>query len=62
MTRAEFREMFIMDHYEKMRIKYDCLDAFPQVFDKVSRTARNQAREVNAKDVQGANLDLNCNQ
>jgi len=42
MTRTEFREMFDMELYDKMRKKYDCGDAFPEVYDKISRSARKK--------------------
>lgn len=41
MTRSEFREMFDHELYDKMRKKYDCCDAFPEVYDKVCRSARS---------------------
>jgi len=40
MTRDEFEKMFDMQLYNKMRKKYDCEKAFPYVYDKVSRQAR----------------------
>lgn len=41
MTRDEFREMFDHELYEKMRAKYNCAAAFPDVFDKVGKHARH---------------------
>lgn len=40
MTREEFRRMFDMELYDAVRAKYEALDAFPDVYDKVSRAAR----------------------
>jgi len=40
MTREEFREMFDMEHYDRIRRKYNCEDAFPEIYDKVSMSAR----------------------
>jgi len=40
LTREEFREMFDHSLYDKMREKLDCKDAFPEVYDKVNRKAR----------------------
>lgn len=39
-SREEFRE--ILDHslYDKMRKKYECEDAFPELYDKVSMAAK----------------------
>uniref|UniRef100_A0A914UU02 Delta(24)-sterol reductase n=1 Tax=Plectus sambesii TaxID=2011161 RepID=A0A914UU02_9BILA len=41
MTRAEFWEMFDSSLYEWLRVKYGCKDAFPDVYDKVSKAARD---------------------
>ena len=41
LTRAEFREMFDHSLYDKMRQKYECESAFPEVYDKVNRQARD---------------------
>ena len=40
MTKEEFREMFDHKLYDESRIKYNCLQAFPDVYDKISRNAR----------------------
>jgi len=40
MSRDEFREMFDMRLYDKMRARYGCEGAFPDVYDKVSKHAR----------------------
>ena len=40
LTREEFRTMFDHSLYNNMRKKYDCLKAFPDVYDKVNRKAR----------------------
>jgi len=40
MTKEEFREMFDHRLYDESRVKYDCLKAFPDVYDKISRSAR----------------------
>lgn len=40
MTKEEFKEMFDHTLYYEMRQKYDCLKAFPDVYDKISKTAR----------------------
>ena len=34
-TKREFRQMFNHDLYDSQRVKYKCLDAFPEVFDKI---------------------------
>lgn len=41
MTRQEFRQMFDHSLYDRMRDKLDCKQAFPDVYDKVSRKARD---------------------
>jgi len=40
MTRQEFREMFDHRLYDLLREKYRCGDAFPEVYDKISKKAR----------------------
>ncbi|XP_031567980.1 delta(24)-sterol reductase-like [Actinia tenebrosa] len=40
MTREEFRQMFDHTLYDKLRKELDCHKAFPEVYDKVSRSAR----------------------
>lgn len=40
MTKEEFRKMFDHTLYDKMREKLGCKEAFPDVYDKVSRSAR----------------------
>ncbi|XP_064604727.1 delta(24)-sterol reductase-like [Liolophura sinensis] len=40
MTREEFRDMFDHSLYDKMRKRLQCTTAFPEVYDKVSRKAR----------------------
>jgi delta24-sterol reductase len=40
MTKEEFRQMFDHSLYDKTRIKLECKNAFPEVYDKVSRHAR----------------------
>jgi len=40
MTREEFREVFEMEHYGRIRRKYNCKDAFPELHDKVSMSDR----------------------
>ena len=40
MTREEFEEMFDHTLYYEMRQKYDCLKAFPSVYEKVNKAAR----------------------
>lgn len=41
LTREEFRDMFDHSLYDKMRLKYKCENAFPEVYDKVNRQARD---------------------
>ncbi|TMS33160.1 hypothetical protein L596_000930 [Steinernema carpocapsae] len=41
MTRSEFFEMFDSTLYDWLRVKYGCKDAFPDVYDKVCRAARD---------------------
>ncbi|CAG9862719.1 unnamed protein product [Phyllotreta striolata] len=41
MTREEFRTMFDHGLYDKLRSELRCEDAFPEVYDKVSRAARD---------------------
>ena len=40
LTREDFDRMFDMKLYDATRAKYEALDAFPYVYDKVSRVAR----------------------
>ncbi|XP_071799602.1 delta(24)-sterol reductase-like [Asterias amurensis] len=40
MTREEFREMFDHSLYDKLRAKLNCKQAFPEVYDKISRAVR----------------------
>lgn len=40
MTREEFRVMFDHTLYDKLREDYDCKAAFPEVYDKVKKSAR----------------------
>jgi delta24-sterol reductase len=40
MSRSEFRAMFNMELYDKVRVQYGAEDAFPDVYDKVSKHAR----------------------
>jgi hypothetical protein len=35
MTKSEFENMFDHTHYRNMKLKYDPLNAFPEVYDKV---------------------------
>ncbi len=41
MKRDEFWEMFDSSLYDWLRVKYGCKDAFPDVFEKVCREARD---------------------
>jgi delta24-sterol reductase len=41
MTKEEFRQMFDHGLYDKMRDKLNCKAAFPDVYDKVNRSARS---------------------
>lgn len=40
MTSAEFWEMFDSTLYDWLRVQYDCKTAFPDVYQKVCREAR----------------------
>jgi delta24-sterol reductase len=40
MTREEFREMFDHSAYDSLRARYGAVDAFPEIYDKISRAAR----------------------
>ncbi|KAG4065942.1 hypothetical protein HA402_000001 [Bradysia odoriphaga] len=40
-TEEEFRKMFDHSLYDKMRTKYDCKSAFPEVFGKVNKNVRD---------------------
>ena len=40
MTRDEFHQMFDHTLYNKMRKTLNCEEAFPEIYDKVSRSAR----------------------
>uniref|UniRef100_A0A1I7TCQ8 Delta(24)-sterol reductase n=1 Tax=Caenorhabditis tropicalis TaxID=1561998 RepID=A0A1I7TCQ8_9PELO len=40
MTRAEYREMFDVTLYDYVRSTHKCLDAFPDVYDKICRSGR----------------------
>lgn len=39
-TREEFRKMFDHTLYDHLRDKFNCKNAFPEVYDKVSKSAR----------------------
>lgn len=39
-TREEFRDMFDHSLYDQLREELNCKDAFPEVYDKVSKAAR----------------------
>ena len=41
MTRAEYRSMFDHRLYDSVRRRLDCVAAFPEVYDKVNRAARD---------------------
>jgi len=41
MTEEEFRSMFDHTLYDQMRNKYECKEAFPTVYGKVNRQARD---------------------
>ena len=41
LTREEFRKMFDHTLYDQMRAKLNCEKAFPEVYDKVNRKARD---------------------
>ncbi|XP_072173012.1 delta(24)-sterol reductase-like [Diadema setosum] len=41
MTREEFREMFDHSLYDKLRKELDCKRAFPEVYDKINKSARH---------------------
>lgn len=40
-TYDEFRQMFDHTLYDQVRKKYKCEDAFPEVYDKINRSARD---------------------
>uniref|UniRef100_A0A1I7WBK8 Autophagy-related protein 9 n=1 Tax=Heterorhabditis bacteriophora TaxID=37862 RepID=A0A1I7WBK8_HETBA len=40
MSRSEFWQMFDSSLYEWLRVKYNCKEAFPDVYDKVCKAAR----------------------
>ena len=40
MTKEEFRAMFDHTLYDEMRERYQCKEAFPDVYDKVNKKAR----------------------
>jgi delta24-sterol reductase len=39
-TKEEFRRMFDHTLYDKMRKQLNCVHAFPDVYDKVNKSAR----------------------
>ena len=42
LTKEEFYEMFVdAKNYDLLRKKYDCEEAFPHVYDKISKLGRN---------------------
>lgn len=41
MTREEFRQMFDHTLYDRVRKQLDCIGAFPEIYDKVNRKARD---------------------
>lgn len=47
MTREEFYQMFDHTNYNKLRIKYNCTKAFPVVYDKISKHARQGLQTTN---------------
>jgi hypothetical protein len=40
LSREDFRRMFDMSVYDEARIRYNALDAFPDVYDKVSNLTK----------------------
>lgn len=40
-TRNEFRQMFDHSLYDRMRKEYNCEEAFPEVYEKVNKKARD---------------------
>jgi hypothetical protein len=40
MDNAEFEKMFDLKLYKRVRYQLECEDAFPHVYDKISRRAR----------------------
>ena len=44
MTREEFREMFDHSLYDKLRKDLKCVGAFPEVYDKINKSARHWMR------------------
>lgn len=48
-TKEEFRKMFDHTLYDKLREKYDCKAAFPEVYDKVSKSARIWLQKLHDK-------------
>jgi len=40
MSRDEFRSMFDHSLYEVSRLKFGCVGAFPEIYDKVNKAAR----------------------
>ena len=41
LTREEFRQMFDHTLYDKLRDELNCKQAFPEIYDKISKDARN---------------------
>ena len=43
LTKEQFYEMFddARNHYDRLRKKYDCENAFPHVYNKISKLGRN---------------------
>ena len=40
LTREEFRQMFDHTLYDKLRDELNCKQAFPEIYDKISKDAR----------------------
>ena len=56
MTREEFREMFDHSLYDKLRKDLKCFGAFPEVYDKINKSARHWMRRGSLMSENGANL------
>jgi delta24-sterol reductase len=57
LTRDEFRQMFDHTHYEAMKDKYDPGRAFPEVYDKVSKSSIAKAFLEKRKNADAAKSD-----
>jgi delta24-sterol reductase len=61
-TKREFRQMYSHELYDAQRAKYKCLDAFPEVFDKIKpEKGIVDLRDIVAKEESSIDSKVNGN-